>query len=457
MSIPNKQIGWSNESNLLWQIAKQLERLTGVTSKISSIIEVTYANLQGLISSSSLSPGTVYKITGFNKNMPTGSPENPNGYLPEVLYDDGTNSGVTIYMQAITTNTLSESGYGEFYNPTYGDETTYLNTDGTGLYGIWDGDNPDAIDIPVYTIGQVVYWGGYAWQNLTGNVGSATSVLALNSLDWVKLPYSNTTHYQKVIDLVKVDWKNGIVIGRTNAENQITVEFNADQYVYWMDFVYDTGTSASPISVMGWGIYSKVTPEQFDNRFYGISNVSAINSVCQTVNFKGGSFLNMSLTNSYLYDNYLGKWCSVADNVLDSYSAIADNVLKNQSSGIVYNNMSVNSGIYGNIMKSGFVNYIRYNRLENFSGINFSTLQGAYISYNYLNSSALSLSATGAITGFKNIAYNQIYNCFINSSLATATHVYTTYYKQIFKRQDGTIRLGYYNNSDVFTVVNVTA
>ena len=34
MSIPSKQIGWSNESNLLWQISKQLEQLTGVTSKI---------------------------------------------------------------------------------------------------------------------------------------------------------------------------------------------------------------------------------------------------------------------------------------------------------------------------------------------------------------------------------------------------------------------------------------
>ena len=34
MSIPNRQIGWSNESNLLWQISKQLEQLIGITSKI---------------------------------------------------------------------------------------------------------------------------------------------------------------------------------------------------------------------------------------------------------------------------------------------------------------------------------------------------------------------------------------------------------------------------------------
>lgn len=30
MAIPSRQIGWSTKSNLLWQISKQLERLTGV-------------------------------------------------------------------------------------------------------------------------------------------------------------------------------------------------------------------------------------------------------------------------------------------------------------------------------------------------------------------------------------------------------------------------------------------
>lgn len=35
MSIPNKQIGWSQESNLLWEVANQLSKLIGVTSKVS--------------------------------------------------------------------------------------------------------------------------------------------------------------------------------------------------------------------------------------------------------------------------------------------------------------------------------------------------------------------------------------------------------------------------------------
>jgi len=30
MSIPNRQIGWSTESNLHWQVAKQIQRLSGI-------------------------------------------------------------------------------------------------------------------------------------------------------------------------------------------------------------------------------------------------------------------------------------------------------------------------------------------------------------------------------------------------------------------------------------------
>ena len=33
MAIPSKQIGWSQRANLLWQIAKQMEMLTGVIGR----------------------------------------------------------------------------------------------------------------------------------------------------------------------------------------------------------------------------------------------------------------------------------------------------------------------------------------------------------------------------------------------------------------------------------------
>jgi hypothetical protein len=40
MSLPNKQIGWSNESNLLWQVAKQIEYLTKTTTTITGTVIV---------------------------------------------------------------------------------------------------------------------------------------------------------------------------------------------------------------------------------------------------------------------------------------------------------------------------------------------------------------------------------------------------------------------------------
>jgi hypothetical protein len=30
MAIPSKQIGWSNESNLIWEIAKEVEQITQI-------------------------------------------------------------------------------------------------------------------------------------------------------------------------------------------------------------------------------------------------------------------------------------------------------------------------------------------------------------------------------------------------------------------------------------------
>jgi hypothetical protein len=36
MAIPSKQIGWGTESNLLWQIAKQIQYLTKVTASVAS-------------------------------------------------------------------------------------------------------------------------------------------------------------------------------------------------------------------------------------------------------------------------------------------------------------------------------------------------------------------------------------------------------------------------------------
>ena len=41
MSIPSKQIGWSQEANLLYQISKQLDQLIKVTAAITTTTTTT--------------------------------------------------------------------------------------------------------------------------------------------------------------------------------------------------------------------------------------------------------------------------------------------------------------------------------------------------------------------------------------------------------------------------------
>jgi hypothetical protein len=78
MSIPSKQIGWSQESNLLWELLKELNRLSGITSTLNDITvdsAVTYADSTGLDAFARLrasSPFTLgdYKhIYGLNINF----------------------------------------------------------------------------------------------------------------------------------------------------------------------------------------------------------------------------------------------------------------------------------------------------------------------------------------------------------------------------------------------------
>jgi hypothetical protein len=41
MGISNKQIGWSQESNLLWQISNQLDQLIKVTASLTTTTTTT--------------------------------------------------------------------------------------------------------------------------------------------------------------------------------------------------------------------------------------------------------------------------------------------------------------------------------------------------------------------------------------------------------------------------------
>lgn len=100
MAIPRKQIGWSNESNLLWQISSQLEKLTGVAYNSSggsvAGIDTVLAQAQPLTASRFIeTDGYPFQLNAFT---------NPTA----IFYSDGSiivgdingvNTGTQLYVE----------------------------------------------------------------------------------------------------------------------------------------------------------------------------------------------------------------------------------------------------------------------------------------------------------------------------------------------------------------------
>ena len=258
----------------------------GVWVNYNNIISVTKTELDVLISSSKLIPGYTYKISGVHIN----------------LYDDGTSSGTTILLQAVTTNKLSSDGNGIFYNPKYNqsiqgfgvwtknsywilnysslvdvfdpnedvvadngatgylvgtiDSNYFISTGGdwntaTYINGVITGAyiEINSVTLKTYSIDEKVIWGGYSWTNLNGNVGSATSILSLDGDVWSKDTYDEI-NYNLVVDSISYDYENDMIIRRyeESSNNLVIYTFEDSNFFY-----NDSGLYDSAISVFMWG------------------------------------------------------------------------------------------------------------------------------------------------------------------------------------------------------------
>lgn len=68
MAISNKQIGWSQESNLLWQLAKQVDNLTKITANVN-VTALPYKLISEASTNAKLikaSAGVITSITAIN-------------------------------------------------------------------------------------------------------------------------------------------------------------------------------------------------------------------------------------------------------------------------------------------------------------------------------------------------------------------------------------------------------
>jgi len=381
---------------------------------------VTKAEIDVLISSNALVPGSTYIISGVD--------------VP--LY-----GGTTVILKAATTNELELAGHGIFYNPKYLNSQATPNN-GYGIYNSYmfptitnvvggafsNGDTITAdngatatfvalnvlifltgdwslattidnglgvtADItgavsPSYTIGQDAIWGGKHWTNLTGNVGSFVDKHTLDAVNWQEVPF-NSTDYNVEIDVIHYDYIHDMIIRRKDRwDNDVDGNFQVFYEFASPDvFVFGFG---NPIKDFQWGNGN----EDFNTIDYnsiGVQSNYVKDSYLECINFIGSYLWHNTLTQrSYMYNNITDVNSSISNNTLTSNGRIYDNTLANSSinniltnNSSIYNNILSNSGIGDNTLTAASID----SNILTIGGILNNTLTSSNISNNTLTSSS---------------------------------------------------------------------
>lgn len=422
-----------------------------MTSVSSLIISITKGEIDTLITGSLLIPGATYKISGVHPS----------------LYNDGTNSGSTIFLKALTTNKLDTDGSGLFYNPKYDKTVIGFNVwselstwtaaiiplTGTGNFntsenvtadngatgylvgGIYSGifiantgnwltattitgnvtntsANISAVAIASYGAGDKAIWGGYSWTNISGSLGASANILELDE-GWTKDPYDEV-NYNLVSDLISYDYENDLIIKRHEVESDNIVIATATDLFYFND---SWGLLYSAISVFMWG-----NPLEYSNTAYdyiGIGRNKVINSYFECVDFRGAR---------------------IADNELDGLSVIYDNTMIGERNNIwlnklyesyIYNNIT-NTGteFYGNVLLlqseisdcvTNNFTYFHHNELSSYSKIGNNFGYDGYFGKNILDNGS-SVTYNTLVSG--EIHDNALSRSYITTStLKSSSHI----------------------------------
>ena len=427
------------------------------------VVQVTKQQLDNLISTSTLVEGAIYNITNVH---PT-------------LYDDGTTSGTSIFLQALTNNQLSKEGSGIFYNPKYdktingfGIWTDLMSGTTSNIVGNFGLNNKETVigydsganivsegviyanglikyssgdwslaetmqgqtsgataDIssfvnPTYAIGQKVIYGGYVWENVNGNIGTSIDVLNLDSAEWQKIPY-DTVNYNRVLDTIEYDVLEDMIIRRYEVESSNDVVFNKISLDYFNDGRYN---------------YNAISVFQFGNAFdfsliKGMSNIKVTNSVCENINFRGSAqsyltFDNNSYQTYLTFDNDSNQSYLTFDNNSYQNNLTFDNG-SNQENLTFYNNSSQTNLTFDNGSKQTNLTFLGY--VADFQNVVYSLKAFSNISF----------------IGDEQIPYTI-------PDLNSATYIFDTYPKEVYQRPDGQLRLKFMNDTDVLEVVELT-
>jgi hypothetical protein len=426
--------------------------------KQSSFYEkITKSDIDYKISNNLLEISKYYEIIGVNT----------------ALY-----GGTNIILQALSSNNLSLSGKGKFYNPKYNqsidgyniwsnlstwvvtsisgnflpNETFTSNNSHTGtlfedissnkFISNYDSDftftmitgdtslataNITSISPKTYNPTDKVFWGGKVWFNDTGSIGTSIDCLNLNS-DWIFVGYEDSL-YDIVWDDIDYDYINDIIISRKDKNDNLV---KADKGTF--DYFYNL-YGFNIISVFQWGNSYEYST------LVGTGNNTIHNSYCENINFTGKTFLNNSFSkNSFLKNNLFHNLSYFNNNSFDNNSSFYNNILIN-SSYLYNNNIINNSSIFNNIMinsnfslnnfsnKSIYSNNnlinskSEYNIISNI-GISGNTMSNGFISYNSIENSSM---INNNIIKKAFITYNNLNNnSYINNNILLG-YTHSTY------------------------------
>jgi len=155
----------------------------------SNFITVTWVQLNALINTNSLVANADYNVTDAEF-----------GSTPIIQ--------TSIYIKALTTNTVSQTGQGYFYNADYQGVGNYSGITGfAGQLGVWT-----LALAPV--INNVVIWNNFQYKNITGANGATNP--SVDAVNWAVLPYSATNGYIVDISFISYNPTNNRILIRTD-------------------------------------------------------------------------------------------------------------------------------------------------------------------------------------------------------------------------------------------------
>ena len=458
----------------------------------------TKAEIDTLIAGNDLVKNALYEITGVH---PT-------------LYDDGTTSGTTVYLRAISGSELEVQGMGKFYNPKYNQavdgfgiwdnkmygtfsnvvgvlkyqnkEAVTANNAATGILladgmiqyvsGDWSaatsitgavsGATADVAGFvsPSYGVGDKGIWGDYSWTNVNGNVGASVDVLNLDA-EWTKNVY-DTTNYNIAYDVIEYDYANDMIIRRFEKESNVDVKCSKAQYDLFADSYGFT--------------YHSISVQQFGNAFNistfkGQINVDVDNGYNESVNFSGvyqgyltfgsGAYQENISFGSYAYQSSITFGNGASQKNLPFGSSAYQSSIS-FGSGAYQSSISFGSGAYQVLLTFGSGAYqenISFGSYAYQSSISFGS--GASQKNLTFGSNAYQFYITFAENTRLNFN-NQTINSnieYVNfrtktvtvPNLSAATYIYDGNIKEVYQRPDNALKIRYYDNSDALQIVDI--